>query len=198
MRDRHTRTLQYWAPLLACLIGPLGVQTAGAAESKPYAQSATLEITATISSVDPQRRTIGLTGPDGEHQQFDVGPEVHNLNAIKPGDQVKITYHIGVVAEIKPPGTPAQAPSLAEHAQTGPASGKPSASASRTISTTVQIQSVDPATHTVTFKRADGTVDTLEVKDSKAQQRVSTLKPGDAVQMTYTEAMAVKVQPAMR
>jgi len=47
-----------------------------------------------------------------------------------------------------------------------------------------------------TFKRADGSVHAVEVKNAKMKEFIKTLKPGDAVEVTYTESIAIDVQPA--
>ena len=58
--------------------------------------------------------------------------------------------------------------------------------------------SIDSASNRITFKRADGTVQRVAVEDPQAQQRIRKLKPGDAVSVTYTEQLAVSVQPVLR
>jgi translation elongation factor P/translation initiation factor 5A len=87
---------------------------------------------------------------------------------------------------------------ITQQMTTAKAGDKPGARLTRTINTTVKIESVDEATNTVKFRRADGTVDTVTVEDPAAQQRARQLKPGDAVEVTYAEATAVDVQPVLR
>jgi hypothetical protein len=59
----------------------------------------------------------------------------------------------------------------------------------------VIIEAVDRGTHEVTFTGPAGMTRTVEVKDPKAQQFIGTLKKGDEVEITYTEALAVSVDP---
>jgi hypothetical protein len=60
----------------------------------------------------------------------------------------------------------------------------------------VVIESVDQSFDTVTFRRPDGIVRTVAVDTPKATQFVRSLKPGDEVRVTYTEATAIAVNPA--
>jgi hypothetical protein len=51
------------------------------------------------------------------------------------------------------------------------------------------------AANKVTFKGPRG-VRTVEVQDPSLQAKLPSLKPGQVVQLTYTEAMAASIQPA--
>jgi hypothetical protein len=59
---------------------------------------------------------------------------------------------------------------------------------------TVKIDAVDPSFNTVTFTRADGITRVVGVDDPEAQRFVRTLKPGDSVEISYSEAVAVGVE----
>jgi hypothetical protein len=48
----------------------------------------------------------------------------------------------------------------------------------------------------VTFKRSDGTVHVIAVKSPNMVEFIHTLKPGDQVDVTYTESLAINVVPA--
>ena len=50
----------------------------------------------------------------------------------------------------------------------------------------------------LTFSGADGLVRATHIKDPKGQQFAGTLKQGDQVDLTYTEALAVSVEPAKK
>jgi len=52
----------------------------------------TVELTGNVESVDPQKRTITLTGPAGNVRTFQVDPSVKNLDQVKKGDQVVLRY----------------------------------------------------------------------------------------------------------
>jgi hypothetical protein len=176
----------------------LGAPQVQAADQQPYMKHETAHLTATVASVDPQQRTLVLVTPSGERSKFDVGPSVKNFDQIKSGDRVTLSYYVGVAFQLRPPGTNAESAMGTRELQTAPQGSKPGGALTRTYTTTVKVESVDPASNHVTFKRADGTVQTVAVEDPEAQQRIRKLKPGDAVSVTYTEQLAVSVQPVLR
>ena len=65
-----------------------------------------------------------------------------------------------------------------------------------TVSTTVVIESVDTSFDTVSFKRPDGFVRTIAVESPEGKKFIRTLKKGDKVDVSYTEALAIAVVPA--
>jgi hypothetical protein len=67
-----------------------------------------------------------------------------------------------------------------------------------TISTTVQIESVDTSFETVTFKRPDGFVRTIAPASPEGKKFIKTLKKGDMVDVSYTEALGISVEPAAK
>jgi hypothetical protein len=73
---------------------------------------------------------------------------------------------------------------------------RPSTVAVDTVKVTVKIESVDTSFNTVTFQRPDGIVCTVAIEDADAQRVIRELRPGDEVDLTYTEAVAVEVTPA--
>ena len=76
-----------------------------------------------------------------------------------------------------------------------PEGAQPGAAVSNRVTTTVIIEAVDRGTNEVTFTGPSGMTRTVGVKDPKAQQFIGTLKKGDEVELTYTEALAVTVEP---
>lgn len=165
---------------------------------QPYLRHRAEHLTATVVSVDPKQRTMVLVTPSGQRSEFEVEPDVKNFSQIKPGDRITLSYFVGVAFQLRPPGTGAQGAMTSEQVQSAPEGSRPAGALTRTYSTTVKVESVDLATNHVTVKRADGTVLTVAVQDPEAQQRIRRLKPGDAVEVTYTEQLAVSVQPVLR
>jgi hypothetical protein len=173
---------------------------ANAAEpaKKPFTRGDLRQFTATVQSVDQAKRSIVLAGPSGDREEFTVGPEVRNLSRVKAGDRVEMSYYVGVAAQLQPRGTAAQGPQATEAMRTAPAGERPSGSASRTVSATVTVDSVDASANTVSFKGADGVAHTVAVEDPEAREALKSLRAGDAVKITYREAMAVAVKTALR
>jgi hypothetical protein len=174
------------AALIACKHSP----------PAPLVKDQLHQMTATVQTVNVADRTVVLVGPDGAPTEVSVGPEVRNFEQVKPGDHVVVSYYEGFAAEVKPSSTATSTPEQSV-ATARSAPGQPlGAGAGRTLTSTVEIQSVDTSDHKVTFQRADGISRVVAVEDPDAQKFVEHLKPGDKVQITYTEAVAVNVKPA--
>ncbi len=168
---------------------------ADAADKKPVSRSESVQVTATVESIDHAQRTAVLKGQSGEQIVVVAGPEVRNFDRVKKGDRVMLTYIVGLAAQVKPRGTPLSAPVDAVTEKRSPPGQNPSAAVGRTVFTTIKIDSVDTSFNTVTFKRADGITRTIGVDDPEAQRFIRTLKPGDTVEIAYTEALAVSLEP---
>lgn len=182
--------------ILLTVMSLSAVSTGLAADKKPFERTETEELTAKVESVNPATRDIVLTGGEGIRLAMVAGPEVRNLEQIKPGDKVVAVYHQALAAAVKPRGTPISPPAAADKVERAQPGEKPSGAMGVSVATTVQIESVDKSFNTVSFKRSDGIVRTVAVEDPDAQRFIHTLKPGDPVEIVYTEALAVSVVPA--
>jgi hypothetical protein len=60
----------------------------------------------------------------------------------------------------------------------------------------VKIEAVNQGSHTVAFRGSDGTLHVVAVESPNMRQFMRTLKPGDTVEVTYTESVAVNITPA--
>jgi hypothetical protein len=186
----------FWtAGVLSSVI--LGINGAAAAPEHSVIHDELQQFTAQVESVDTKQRTIVLKTPASGRAEFSVGPQVRNLEQVKPGDRVILRYYMGLAAEIKPSGTTAQGTQDKLVAENAPAGVHPSGTIGHSVSATVIIDAVDTSFNTVTFKRADGITRTVAVDSPKGQDFIRKLKKGDAVEITYTESVAVSVEPGV-
>jgi hypothetical protein len=170
--------------------------TLGCAAKESFLKQDVQEVSATVEAIDTENRLLSLRGPSGTATIL-AGPEIINFPQIHVGDEVKVKYTAAVAAKItKSKETPTT--KLDTRMDTAPAGSKPSASVGATISTTVQIESVDTSFDTVTFKRADGFVRTIAPASPEGKKFIRTLKKGDMVDVSYTEALAISVVPAAK
>ncbi|HEY4370092.1 MAG TPA: hypothetical protein VGN07_22870 [Steroidobacteraceae bacterium] len=179
-----------------CALAALACRTA-AAQPEPVAVEKTHTISATVESIDAAKRLVELRKGD-ERRTIQVPPEVRNLEHIKVGDEVVVTYYTGLAAEFKKKGESKTVGVI--DATTGTArlpegTGRPGGAVANKVTTTVVIEAIDRATHSVTFTGPAGMSRTVDVVDPKAQQFIGTLKKGDEVQLTYVEALAVTLEP---
>ena len=165
----------------------------------PVTVENTETISATVTAVDHKKRLLSLRGPDGGTATIEVPSDVRNLAQVKVGDQLVVRYYESLGAALRPKGAPPVEPGSVDQAATAgraPAGSKPAAAVGSVTASTVVIQSVDKKSNTVTFLGQDGLVRVVPVKDPAAQKFIATLKQGDQVDLTYTEALAVSVEPA--
>ncbi len=160
---------------------------------KPAMVEQTREVSATVAAVDLPRREVTLKGPQGTLFTVEAGEEVRNLPQVEVGDRVVVRFYEAIAAQLAKPGQQASASAGVMRAPVG---AKPGAGVARQVTETVRIDALDPATHTVSFTDPQGHSQTITVRDPKMQDFLKTLKVGDQVAITYTEAVAISVEPA--
>jgi Cu/Ag efflux protein CusF len=150
--------------------------------------------TAVVEAIDAQTREITLKGENGS-LSFVAGPDVRNFDNIHVGDRVNVAYYEALVAELKKKGTGVAEPVEVASATRAAVGDAPAASAGRTVTGTVKIESYDTATDTVVFVNSGGVRHTIAVQAQNMKEFARTLKPGDEVELTYVEGVAVEVVP---
>jgi hypothetical protein len=169
---------------------------AEAADRKPYEREELEQFSAKVESIDHAGRVLVLVDPDGTRETFVLGPEVRNFERIQAGDRVVLSYYAGIAVQIRPRGTKLHDATGAVATDRARPGEKPSIGVGGAVAATVRIVSIDTSFNTVEFKRADGSTRVVAVKDPEAQKFLRQLKPGDEVEVMYTEAVAVSVEPA--
>jgi hypothetical protein len=152
---------------------------------------------ATVTSIDLDKRLVTLKADNGNQTTVEVSPDVTNLPQVKAGDKVVVDYYQGLAAQFRKKGeseTVGKVDQTDAVARAAPGD-KPGAAVGTTVTTTVVIDAVDKAKNQVSFTGPSGAKRTVDVKDPSAQKFIAELKKGDEVELTYTEALAVSVQP---
>jgi hypothetical protein len=153
----------------------------------------TVQVTATVAKIDQATRQVTLKANDGREVTFVADPAVKNLAQVKPGDQVVATYTEALAYEVKKGGSAGV--SAAAAGGTAKPGDRPAAAVGRQVTLTVTIAAIDPKVPSVTFKGPEGNTRTIKVQRPERLQGVSV---GDTVDLTYTEALAIKIDPAPR
>jgi hypothetical protein len=186
----------------AILIGaaPLAAraQTATAelatAGGKVVGASETVKMTATVVSIDLGSRDLLLIDSQGKMHKVNVSDQARNLDQVKVGDKVTAEYTEAISWQIKKRGTPEGPPVSAEAAMMrSPKGMKPGGAVGRKVTAFATIVAVSPAKQLVTLRGPLGNDYDVQVLDPAQFQSV---KKGDEVEVTYTEALAVSVQSA--
>ena len=154
----------------------------------------TVDITATITAIDKATRDVTHKGPQGNEMTVTAGPKVRNFDKLKVGDQVNAKYVEALTLPLVKGG--GQKVARAEdiggvRAKTG---AQPGGAVGRRVTIVADVIGLDPAKQTVTLKGPKRTVE-LPVKDPEQFKLISV---GDQVQATYTQALALAVEPAKK
>jgi hypothetical protein len=112
---------------------------------------------------------------------------------LKVGDTVTLRYYDNVVVRLKRPGEAAV--DVDSASVTRAAGAAPGATAATQRTMTVTVTSMDPKTSAVTVKGPNGYVYSRKVADKKV---FAALKVGDQLDMTWTEAFLISVDPPQR
>jgi Cu/Ag efflux protein CusF len=164
---------------------------APAAAQKPVSSGEVISKTFTIEAIDSTNRVVTLKGPDGALQEVYCGPEVQRFSSLKVGDSVTFRYHESMVTAVRRAGQ--AAPASESAAVTRTPGANPGGTMADQMTRTVTIQSIDTKAPSVTVKTDRGASMSLRIKDAK---NLEGYKVGDTVDITYTRALAVSVEPA--
>lgn len=179
----------------AIVVGALLHFSAAIAQTAPQGMMAgdAVQVKATVEAIDKATRAVTLKGERGRVVSVQVDPEVKAFDTLKVGDTVTATYMVAVAAQIAKPGQPMAEPKAGVAT---PKDGKPGeVVAGQQVRTRVKIDAVDAASNTVTFRGEKG-VRTVAVKNPDLQKSLKELKAGDEVDLIYTEALAITIDPA--
>ena len=169
------------------------VAPAAAPASTPRGEAvvATVEMTATVTAIDQQTRVVTIRQDDGSEVTFVAGDEVKNLAQVEVGDVLQVVYSEALAYEVRKGGTAAATTAIvgaaAEPGQ------RPAGAVARQTTVTVVIVAIDPQVPSVTFKGPQGNTRTIKVL---RPEKLVGVNVGDTVDLTFTEALAIKVVEA--
>jgi len=153
-----------------------------------------LSATATVVALDKAQRLVTLRGDDGRVFQIKAGDEVRNFDQVKVGDQLKVKYKVTLSATLLPPGESQTAPVGGVVAARAAPGEKPAAGMGAVVSVRVKVASLDPAHDIVVCTLPSGELVAHKVATDEGRTFVKHLKPGDLVQLDYSEALALSVE----
>jgi hypothetical protein len=148
---------------------------------------------ATVQKIDLAKRLVTLKGEDAKVFTIHAGDEVKNLPQVKVGDKVSTTYYESIAYEVHKPGAAEVGVKGASGLATAEPGEKPGGVLADVVQVTATVVSIDKTTPSVTLKRPDGEVVAVRVRDP---QKLEGVAVGDLVEITYTQALAIIVEPA--
>lgn len=178
---------------LAPIEGKIGLKTSTdnfTNASQPGGVSiTTIELSATVLSIDRADRSLTLLGKDGIKETITVGDDVVNFDQIKVGDKVLMILSDSMVVQLGdslPGARPDEVVKLA------PVGAKPGGVIASTVEIRATVLALDPAKRTATLKGEDGQEKTYPVR---ADVDMARIKIGDTILVRKTEAVALKITP---
>ena len=186
----------YQATLAMVLVALSATTMASAAEPQQALPAEAIvsstEVTATVTKIDQATREVTLKPEDGDEFSFVASDVVKNLGQVKVGDRVTVTYAEALAYEVKKGGAVAS-PTTVVAGKSADPGAKPAGAIARQTTATVAIVAIDPKVPSVTFKGPAGNTKTIKVMHPEKLQGVQV---GDTVELTYTEALAIKLEAA--
>jgi hypothetical protein len=154
------------------------------------------ETAATVTAVDQAQRLVTVRGPEGNELTLEAGPEVRNLAQVEVGDVVRLSYEQSWMAErIAPDRAPEVAAAATAAAARAAEGERPGVALGAAMTMVVMIESIGPDGRTATFITPDGFLEAIFVRREQSRAFASKLAPGDLVQLTRAETLALVVEP---
>jgi len=175
---------------LAALILTLPVARLATAQTKTVTGESKV-VTATVEAIEASTRTVTFKLPDGTYTVKVAPPDMKRFSELKVGDNVSARYYENVVLRFKKPGEPDVDTSAQVTTPSGQAS--PGGTRAKQVTITATITAIDPNVPSITFTGPRGYQYTSRVQDTNI---LGTVKVGDKVDLVWTEALLVSVEPS--
>jgi hypothetical protein len=155
-----------------------------------------IQTTATVLAIDIKNRIVTLKGENGNEQTVAVSKDARNLDQVKVGDTVTITYYEAVAIEAKRTDA---TPSVTEtiegvRAEKGE---KPSGVVLRRIHVVTSVLGTNADTQSVAVRGPLGHITQVKIRDPKVFAELKA-SPGGQIDLTYIEGMAIDVKAAAK
>jgi hypothetical protein len=167
--------------------------TVVASEPGKAAAVRAVKASAQVVAIDKASRTVTLKGPQGNVVDVVAGDDVKNFDQIKVGDLVVVSYVQSLSLELQKTKTGAGGISSQSAVVTAKPGERPAAAAGREVTAIAKVTAVNKKAKTISLKGPRGNTVTLDVHNP---EQFKVVKVGDQVLVTYTEAMAISVEPA--
>lgn len=168
-------------------------EKAPAAKMPGRAVERTVKVRGTVEAVDKDKGTVTLKGP--KRTITLAVSDKQKLEGVKVGDPVIATYTEALAFQVKKAGTATPGAAVQESRVSSKPGETPAGAVGREIMVTATITAIDKKAHTVTIKGPEGNTETIKAKDPK---NLDAIKVGDLVEITYTQALAISLDPAAK
>lgn len=150
-------------------------------------------LTATVEAIDLEARTVTLKGKSGRLTTVNVGEEARNLDQVKIGDRVVLTYREAVAVQL----VQETDSGITERRETisgtrAPLGQRPSATMRDKVEVVANVLSVNQKTRKVILQGPERGITVKVAPDID----ISSVRAGDQVRVVYVEEFGVSVKPA--
>jgi hypothetical protein len=154
-------------------------------------------VTATVKQVNYATREVTLADQSGNELTIVADQSVQRLNEVKVGDEVVAVYRATLVGELREPTAEEKANPIVAVAAAGraPMSSAPAGGVGTIVRVVTTVQAIDLPNMRVTLQ---GPMGDLAIVKARNKQNVERLKINDTIVITFSEAMAVSLEPAKK
>jgi hypothetical protein len=150
--------------------------------------SESISAKATIVAIDKANRTVTLRNEKGIESKVIAGDTVQRFDQLKVGDVITATYSQAMAIKIRKPGAPAPQDKVESIVR-----DPHGATVTQQRTASVTVSEIDLPNMTVTAKDSKGVKSTYKVKD---MSNLREFKVGDKVDVTFTEGLLIRADPA--
>lgn len=155
-------------------------------------------VTAAVTAINATTRTVTIKMADGTSVDVIAGAGAYNFGNVKVGDKVVATLEFSLNFTVLPVGTKLPPVAVLDQAARAKPGQKPAAGIAQTTQITAVIVAIDVPGKTVSVvDRAGGPIRVLKVMNPERQAMLPKVKVGQVLVITYTEALAIEVRPAV-
>jgi len=169
--------------------------SAGVVAASAPGQGAVVSVvtaSATVEAIDKESRVVTLKGPQGNVFSVVAGPEIRRFDEIKVGDEVVVRHTEAFTLELKKGGGGIRERVDTEAAARAAPGVQPGGAVARRVIVVADVIAVNARTQTITLRGPKRIVD-LHVRNP---EQFKLAKVGDQVEATFTDAVAISLEPA--
>jgi len=149
-----------------------------------------VEVQVTVTAIDKAMRTVTVKGPRGKTKTLKIGKEARNFDQVKVGDMITVTYIEALTLRLEKAEGAKPGRTVTEEIKRAAPGEKPGGELTSQVTIVGTVTAIDAKTQLVTVRGPEGNEVDLKVEDPA---KLKSLKAGDLVKATYTEALAISV-----
>lgn len=156
-----------------------------------------VDTVATVHAVDAAEGLIAIDTPTGERAVLQIGSQVKNLSEVEAGDRLKIRHTRAMAAQVVKASQPAIISTTQDSKSQFEPGEKPSTTTERETKALFHVDAIDTAANALLVTGPAGRQQLVQMNEPEMREYIRTLEAGDTVEVTFTEATAISIEPAI-